>query len=275
MKTRIISALVAIAVLFLTTWLFKTNGLFAIGAIATLGAILEYTRLTYARLDAPLHLRFVFIALCALIALTAVVADANLVLSSLVLASVFILTMTLMTVRRTEDLTSVLELQGLGVMGLFYCGLFPGLAIRLVRFDSIGIWLFGLMAIVFSGDTGAYLAGRVFGKRKLLEPVSPKKTVEGSIGGLLGSCLAGTLFGYFFVKDVSMVSLILMSLTTGAFAQIGDLYESLLKRIADVKDSGSIMPGHGGILDRIDGLLFAAPMFYVLVKILIAMEELN
>ncbi|MEK7357644.1 MAG: phosphatidate cytidylyltransferase, partial [Bdellovibrionota bacterium] len=161
-----------------------------------------------------------------------------------------------------------LQLQTAGLMGFFYCGIFPGLTVHVLRMENGSTWLFGLLAIVFTGDTFAYLTGRFFGKRKLLEAVSPKKTVEGCLGGLGGSAVAGLVLGLFFLHDQPLWALVLTALVTGLFAQVGDLFESLLKRIADVKDSGAIMPGHGGILDRVDGVLFAAPIYYVLARFL-------
>jgi phosphatidate cytidylyltransferase len=133
------------------------------------------------------------------------------------------------------------------------------------------IWFFGLLAMVFAGDTFAYFTGRNFGKNKLLEAVSPQKTIEGAIGGLVGSAVAGGALAYFFLPHIPIVSLMGVALVTGIFAQVGDLFESLLKRVAEVKDSGSIMPGHGGLLDRVDGVYFAAPVYFVLVQALLSL----
>ena len=124
------------------------------------------------------------------------------------------------------------------------------------------MWFFGLLGFVFTGDTCAYLAGSKFGKHSFFPALSPKKTVEGSLGGLLGSALAAVVF-HFFVPQFSLPFLILLSLVVGFVGQMGDFFESLLKRVANQKDSGSLMPGHGGVLDRIDGVLFAAPLMYL------------
>ncbi|MBL7687488.1 MAG: phosphatidate cytidylyltransferase, partial [Bdellovibrionaceae bacterium] len=95
------------------------------------------------------------------------------------------------------------------------------------------------------------------------------KTVEGAIGGLFGSAIAGVVIAQYLPQHTTSATMIAAAVVTGGFAQIGDLHESLLKRVADVKDSGSIMPGHGGILDRLDGVLFAAPVYYSVVSFLI------
>lgn len=116
--------------------------------------------------------------------------------------------------------------------------------------------------IVFAADTGAYLAGRNLGKHKLAPQVSPGKTIEGAIGGLL-LCAAWALTAgvYVFPLEASGIWLLLaLTLVVGAFSVVGDLTESMFKRIAGVKDSGNILPGHGGILDRVDGILPAAPV---------------
>lgn len=123
-------------------------------------------------------------------------------------------------------------------------------------------WVFLMLLIVMSGDTAAYYVGSSIGKRKLYPIVSPNKSVEGAVGGLCGS-LAGTLIAKFtFFPELTGIDCVVTALVVGACGQIGDLFESLLKRSFGVKDSGVIIPGHGGILDRLDSILFAAPALY-------------
>ena len=123
-------------------------------------------------------------------------------------------------------------------------------------------WVFLMLLIVMSGDTAAYYVGSTLGKRKLYPVVSPNKSLEGAIGGLCGS-LTGTLIAKFtFFQGITVVDCVVTALLVGAMGQIGDLFESLLKRSFGVKDSGIIVPGHGGILDRLDSILFAAPALY-------------
>jgi len=128
-------------------------------------------------------------------------------------------------------------------------------------------WTFLTIFMVWATDTGAYLIGRQFGSHLLAPQVSPKKTVEGSLGGLLFSIVVAFVF-WRMVGGASWITYIFMAVIIGISAQIGDLFESALKRSAGVKDSGKLIPGHGGILDRFDSLIFALPLVYYGVKFL-------
>jgi len=133
----------------------------------------------------------------------------------------------------------------------------------LIRNQPLGWqWILLIMFIVMSGDSAAYFIGCRFGKRKLYQAVSPNKSVEGAIGGVAGS-IAGVIAAKFtFFNEISLPDALLAAILIGTISQVGDLFESLLKRSCGVKDSGSIVPGHGGILDRLDSILFAAPVAY-------------
>jgi phosphatidate cytidylyltransferase len=124
---------------------------------------------------------------------------------------------------------------------------------------------FVVMAIMFAwfGDTGGYFAGRFLGKHKLYEAVSPKKTVEGAVGGLGGSVLGALMAHFWFLPELPLVDGVILAIVAGAAGQAGDLGESVLKRSTGVKDSGGIVPGHGGILDRVDALLVTSAVTYL------------
>jgi phosphatidate cytidylyltransferase len=136
----------------------------------------------------------------------------------------------------------------------------------LLRQTSFGIqWLLVIMLIVMTNDSAAYYTGSAFGKHRLYPLVSPKKSIEGAIGGLIGS-LGGTLLAKFtFFPQLTFCDAVATALGVGMVGQAGDLFESLLKRSFGVKDSGTIIPGHGGVLDRLDSILFAAPITYYYV----------
>ena len=120
----------------------------------------------------------------------------------------------------------------------------------------------GFLILLWSSDTGAYLIGRSFGKTKLFERHSPKKTWEGFFGGMGLSILAAFILSQFF-QGIEAWQWIISAVIIAAFGTYGDLSESMLKRSYQIKDSGTILPGHGGLLDRFDGLLLAAPLVYV------------
>jgi phosphatidate cytidylyltransferase len=122
------------------------------------------------------------------------------------------------------------------------------------------------MLTVFGSDTGQYYAGRLFGRTPLAPIVSPKKTVEGAAGGFVCGVLIMIVVGGRWLPAVSVLVRALLGAVIVALGITGDLFESMLKRSAGVKDSSSLIPGHGGILDRIDALLFAAPVYYVVLR---------
>ena len=152
--------------------------------------------------------------------------------------------------------------------GIVYCVWFPMLMVSIRDLNHGRFWvLFGLV-IVWSNDTFAYFGGKYFGKHFLFETISPKKTREGAVSGVLGALVLGLIFSKFFLPEVSLWALIVIILTVSVASIIGDLTESLIKRASHKKDSGSILPGHGGFLDRFDGVVFAMPTLYALLWIL-------
>jgi phosphatidate cytidylyltransferase len=134
--------------------------------------------------------------------------------------------------------------------------------------------IIGLFILIWTNDTFAYLVGKSIGKHKLLERISPKKTIEGFIGGVVFAIFTGYLISKLYIKaspsfsEKSILIWTTIALIVGVFGTIGDLIESKFKRIAGIKDSGKIMPGHGGILDRLDSVIFVAPIVYLFYQIL-------
>lgn len=165
---------------------------------------------------------------------------------------------------RGNRLATVLPGVAATLLGLIYVSLTLGLLVVVqVSPMSRGLgrqWVFFLLLVVWLGDTGAYYIGRVFGRHPLAPLISPKKTIEGTLGGLLGNLLASVLGKQILLSDAALLHLMVLALLMGVVSQIGDLAESALKRGAGVKDSSNLLPGHGGMLDRIDGVLFASPV---------------
>ena len=130
--------------------------------------------------------------------------------------------------------------------------------------------IISIFILIWTNDTFAYIVGKSIGKHKLLEKVSPKKTIEGFIGGIFFTVLASYIIAKYYIqiKEVNTFIWIVIALIVSIFGTIGDLIESKFKRIAGVKDSGKIMPGHGGVLDRLDSIIFAAPIVYSFYQIL-------
>jgi phosphatidate cytidylyltransferase len=134
--------------------------------------------------------------------------------------------------------------------------------------------IIGLFIIIWTNDTFAFIVGKSIGKHKLYEKISPKKTIEGFIGGTVFAILAGFLISKYYIRaspkfsEKSIMIWVSIALIAGIFGTIGDLIESKFKRIAGVKDSGNIMPGHGGILDRLDSVIFVAPIIFLFYQIL-------
>lgn len=124
-----------------------------------------------------------------------------------------------------------------------------------------------VFALIWINDTFAFIVGKSIGKHKLLERVSPKKTIEGFLGGLIFSCIA-SVFIYKFTELLSLQLWMTIAIVTSVFGTLGDLIQSQLKRQAGVKDSGQLMPGHGGIYDRLDSIIFASPFIYLFLIVL-------
>lgn len=154
---------------------------------------------------------------------------------------------------------------------------FPFILITKIPFSGVDFRpkiIISIFILIWTNDTFAYVVGKSFGKRKLFEKISPKKTIEGFLGGLVFSIIAGVLISKFYFNPSlqhNAKSLFIWAVTAAIitiFSTLGDLIESKFKRIAGVKDSGNIMPGHGGMLDRLDSIIFVAPFIFLFYQIL-------
>ncbi len=157
---------------------------------------------------------------------------------------------------------TVLERAARQIQGICYIPLSLSLLILLRSAADGVVWIFLLCAIIFAGDTAALYAGSLWGRHRLSPAISPGKTVEGALAGLAAGLAVGSVAKAFFLPEWGWPACILFSFAVGVAGQVGDLFESALKRASNVKDSGGLLPGHGGVLDRIDALLFAAPVAF-------------
>ncbi len=162
------------------------------------------------------------------------------------------------------------------ILGIFYVAWLGSHIILLRRLGQsapggdIGGWLVILaFALAWGSDTGAFFLGHAFGKRKLLARVSPNKSVEGAIGGVVSSLLVAIIARFTFVTYLSFLDIIILGIGSSVMATLGDLVESLLKRDVKIKDTSRALPGHGGMLDRFDSVLFVAPLVYYYLQFMV------
>ncbi len=187
----------------------------------------------------------------------------------------------LWTVLRTRALERGLASAGAGLAGLWWIGLpfalvsefhalarFPGDSPSPLPDHSRPVELLVVLATVWACDSGAYFIGKAFGKRRITPRLSPGKTLEGFIASLLSAVGAFWLFSFVWISSFSTSKQLLAGLVIGVAALCGDLFESLIKRGAGVKDTSRLIPGHGGVLDRIDSMLLAVPAYYLLTRLL-------
>ncbi|MGB5139182.1 MAG: phosphatidate cytidylyltransferase [Candidatus Zixiibacteriota bacterium] len=181
------------------------------------------------------------------------------------LAAVFLTTLPFAFTRTLGDVGRSI---GISFFGLVYLtlGFSTLLLIRrgsVVEAETAAGWITFLFAAIWIIDTAAYFVGANFGRHKLSPAISPNKTIEGFVGGFFGAILTAGIFNFIFLKQVGFMHLILPGLAIAFFGQLGDLVESIFKREIGVKDSSNLIPGHGGMLDRFDSLVFAAPALYL------------
>ncbi len=172
----------------------------------------------------------------------------------------------LITYDQIADLTRELMVN---VLALLYIPLLLGHFIWLRYLNDGQWWVFWLLMVIMAGDTGAFYCGRTWGKTKLYPEVSPGKTWAGAVGGLAAAVIVGAAVGHWALPRLSLASCVGLALVLAIVGLLGDLFESMLKRQAEVKDTSGLLPGHGGMLDRLDSLLFAAPVVVYLRLFLI------
>lgn len=162
----------------------------------------------------------------------------------------------------SEDLTMSITRIGISLFGTLYVSFLLSHVSLIRNLQNGKAWALFLIVTVWAGDIFAFSGGTLFGKHKLYPKVSPKKSYEGLIGGILGSVIVALGFSALFLPRLAPGPCVLLAFGIGLLGQVGDFTESMLKRSARVKDSGDLIPGHGGMLDRIDSFLFSSPFLY-------------
>jgi len=173
-----------------------------------------------------------------------------------------LLTLSILFMATSKDLSSTISNMGGTLFGIFFIG-FLLAYVSLIRNMTNGrLWVLFLMVTIWAGDISALLIGSFFGRHKLYPKISPKKTFEGLFGSIVGSIIVALAFSLLFIPHLKKGHCILLAVGLGILGQLGDFTESMLKRSAQVKDSGTLIPGHGGMLDRLDSFLFSAPFLH-------------
>ena len=271
MKTRIISALVALPLLIIFIVLGGLPLKIAAVAVALIGLYELYK--AFGGAIKPVHFIGFAAAVIYMMFIEKIIYTASMfnVFVTLLLLSILVYVVMTRKIENTRDAV-------ITFFGFFYvCFLISHVyLVREYTYGKLLIWLVFLSS--FGCDIGAYFSGMLFGKHKLIPELSPKKTVEGAIGGIIVAVTLCVVYGVIIdaKNDLAGVNIILLCLIVGfigsIFSQIGDLAASAMKRYVGIKDFGKIMPGHGGVLDRFDSVLFTAPVVYYTMFYLITVQ---
>jgi phosphatidate cytidylyltransferase len=259
---RIISAVVFLPILIVTLWRGSPIYFAALVGIALALGLIEYYRLAE-RVGARGGRVQGILAAAALLT-TFYYGRHEWIVAALAVLVIVELAVQLFT---NSDLRATVAAAAVTVFGVAYVAVLGGylIAIRVVEDDATQLpakLLSLFFLIVFAGDTGAYYTGRALGRHKLAPRLSPGKTIEGLIGGLIANVAAALIAHYTFFPELKIAHAVPLALVMGGLGVIGDLCESMLKRGAQTKDAAQIIPGHGGLLDRLDSILFNAPLLY-------------
>ncbi len=262
LSSRVISALIALGLLIAALYFGREKGIYIFILLIVLRGSFEISRLFFTD-QYPRFTQKTFIFISTLTFL--IISQENLrPLSGLAIIVSFIAlaTVGILFHKKFNSLDQILNFIAKSCMALIYVCFLPATVVWTTQTNNGIEWFLCLLAVVFAGDIGAYIFGVRFGKLKIAPALSPNKSLQGALGGLFFSTLIAVAF-LFLLPNTPLFILVGCGFFGGVLGQIGDFFESLLKRISGVKDSGSIMPGHGGLLDRLDGVLLAAPLFYI------------
>jgi len=257
MKTRTITAIIAMAI-FLPVVVYGKLPLLIMAYLLAIVALKEVLNMKNIKLYSLPGI-FSVIALCLIMSPEkSKLVSLDYQVPFLILMSLIMLSYTVMSKNRFNFVDAAFCMLAVAYVGIGFMYFYE------TRNNGLIYILFALL-IVWVTDTGAYIFGRLFGKNKLWPEISPNKTIEGFVGGILCSTIIAVIFSLNYDMPLSMIPLILVTWLFSMFGQLGDLVESALKRHFDVKDSGNLLPGHGGILDRFDSFIFVLPLMNILL----------
>ncbi len=234
----------------------------ALVSVVAIFAIREYLRIICGNDEGPVSqsIKIISYSISMMLVMGACLGSLQIMILILALNLMMLCMFVLFRFATTPDVFDLISKQ---VLGVVYIPLSLALLIFIHAVEGGTFWIIWLLIVSFANDTGAFYTGTFFGKNKLAPNISPNKTIEGSIGGVATSVLFGFVFSLIFFSDLSLALLTIpCALIMAVAGQVGDLFESAMKRATQVKDSGRILPGHGGMLDRIDGVLLAIPVLY-------------
>ncbi len=263
MKERLIAAIAALAIVLPTLIYGGTIGFFILGLVIVGIGSGELWNMFSNHNAFPSYLKWVLTLVYVAVFVALFYWQAGLV--PILIVALFVLWMTGLFAVPDNDLG--MKWASYSTFGLMYLPFLLSTFVQVRAIETYGLqWLFLTLVLTWSADSGAYFAGRAFGKHKLFERVSPKKTIEGVVGGVLLAMLVGVLFCGQWLPMVPIWLAGLVGMIWALLSVVGDLVESMMKRAFGVKDSGNIMPGHGGAIDRLDSLLFTFPATWLLVQ---------
>lgn len=260
MKQRIVTGFIGGAVFI---GFLMLGGLWFAAIISLLACIAYYELIKMSAIkliSIPSIIGFVYIGAILLSSLTIHFSDSAFQISHFQIMLSFVFILLFLTVLSKNKFT--IEQAGVLFLGVFYIG-FGFLTFIEARFTHGLAFVLFVLIIVWSTDSGAYFTGRKLGKNKLWPSISPNKTIEGSVGGVIFAIIAALIFQIISMTFESWSYVLMLAFIISIGGQIGDLVESGIKRHYDIKDSGRLLPGHGGVLDRFDSLLFVFPILYL------------
>ncbi|MBK9293798.1 MAG: CDP-archaeol synthase [Oligoflexia bacterium] len=267
-KLRFVSALIAFASSATIVIFGGYPGIAIATFFVSLRLLFEYGRII---LPSPnyttVRIYFIFLGLTAF---TLSILNDGFLFHAFILSSLLLFVQFLLLAKKDVlPLEELVNKTGLCNLGIIYAGVCPVYISLTTRLSNNLEWFIFTLLAVFAGDIAAYFVGRKFGRTKLFSRISPNKSVEGALASLFATIFIGLLIRHYLISNIDVFLMFILCILTSISAQVGDLCESFLKRAFNTKDSGQIMPGHGGLLDRLDGVLFAAPVVYIFVKYLV------